>query len=85
MDFVNEEHIADQDIDNAEEVIIRWNKENNFNTLHHVHNLLFNVNEIEAKCKKVIQLDKITNRRNADYNSLNRRQKYANDIIIKAL
>ena len=41
--------------------------------------------DAEAKCKAIIQSNRITNRRQIDYNSANERQKNAHDVIIKAL
>ena len=51
----------------------------------HTHNSLFNIDNIKAKCKEVIQSDRIINRRQVEHNSLNEQQKNAHDIIVRAL
>ena len=85
MDILNnDEYLARQDINDVEDIIIRQDKEYDFNVLHHNYDD-FNINEIKAKYNKVIKSNRITNRRSVHSSSLNKCQKYAHNMIIRAL
>ena len=50
---MNGECETGQDTDNGEEIIVRWDKEYDFDMLCRMHNLPFRIDCIEAKCEEV--------------------------------
>ena len=67
----NKEYAIGQDKDDMEDTIMRLCKGHNFSVLHCAWNHTFNACKIKVKCKEVLQFNRITNRRNIDYNASN--------------
>ena len=64
---------------------MRWDKNHDFTQLHQECIDRLSGQDIETKCKKVLESRRVINRRWVDENNLNRRQKIAHDLVVKAV
>ena len=51
------------EVDNIDEVIVRWDKDNDFTLLHHKYNNDFSIEIINKKCKVIIKSERTIFRR----------------------
>ena len=72
------------EIDDINDIIIKWDKDHDFYNLIHNYNKSFNIEEIDERYKEVIKSERIVNRRSISSTKLNFKQKYAHDLIIEA-
>ena len=72
-------------IDDVEEVITRWDKDYDFRTLHHHYDDDFSLEMVDKKHKEVMKIERTIFRRQVNTNSLNEHQLCTHDLIIRAL
>ena len=79
------QYIAEQNIDDMNDVEIRWDKTNDFSSLHHEYDVNIDVNDITRKYDEILKSERIVNRRDVCKTRLNIKQRMAHDLIIRAM
>ena len=69
----NDACLAEQDFDDVSDVSKRWDRNHDFSQLQQEHVEPLNMQDVETRCKRTLELSRVINRRSVNKNIFNRR------------